>query len=202
MGRLRYEWWRGAVGEVWEGRTPKHPVALGLAEARRIAPGLDRTKLIEMVDGFEEHFLAGPTHQSLSAFSRFSNRTMLPLLHLLHSLFSPSPHPSLQHLHLAISLSLRPPISTISSPTLLYDLAWEELTKAQDLLQKGPKLKEEWVVWASAVPAVEYWKRVKLEKKDVKERNWAWEVGKAWSRERWGVRGGVLGIKLVPSQKQ
>ncbi len=46
---MRYQFWRDTLKAVWEDKPPKHPVAIQLAEAKRVRP-VQRYYLKQMID--------------------------------------------------------------------------------------------------------------------------------------------------------
>lgn len=57
IGRIRLQWWREAIGAVFDGRPPAHPVVTAVAEVTAVH-GLARAPFERMIDGREAELSA------------------------------------------------------------------------------------------------------------------------------------------------
>lgn len=59
LGKMRFQWWRDAIGQTFDGNPPHHGVLLPLSEAIR-AHGLERTAFERLIDTRERDLDAWP----------------------------------------------------------------------------------------------------------------------------------------------
>ena len=80
IGQVRLQWWRDAIGAVFDGRPPAHPVATALAEVTAIH-GLARTPFERMVDGRELELSAAPADDpaTLESHAEATSSTLVGL---------------------------------------------------------------------------------------------------------------------------
>ncbi len=80
IGQIRLHWWRDAIGAVFDGRPPAHPVATALAEVTAIH-GLARTPFERMVDGRELELSAAPADDpaTLESHAEATSSTLVGL---------------------------------------------------------------------------------------------------------------------------
>lgn len=80
IGRMRLQWWRDRLDDIYDGTPPKHPVAepLAWAVARFSVP---RTILEDLITAREDD-LAGVPPESLAALEDHARRTAAPVVSL------------------------------------------------------------------------------------------------------------------------
>src|SRR5688572_12376687 len=79
LGDIRLAWWREAVAEIYEGRTPRaHPVVDALAQSRKLWP---RQALEDLIDARARDLDATP-FDSEAAFSAYLDATAGQLMRL------------------------------------------------------------------------------------------------------------------------
>ena len=80
LGRIRLQWWREALDEIYDGRPRRHEVAVPLAEAVR-AHGLTRAYFEHLIDA-REFDLEKQAPQNLSRLEAYAEATSAGLLQL------------------------------------------------------------------------------------------------------------------------
>jgi phytoene synthase len=79
LGDIRLAWWREAIAEIYEGRTPRaHPVVGALARSRKLWP---RQSLEDLIDARARDLDAAP-FESEDAFAAYLNATAGQLMRL------------------------------------------------------------------------------------------------------------------------
>ncbi len=80
IGRIWLQWWRDAIGAVYEGRPPGHPVAAALADAAASCE-LARQPFDRMIDG-RELDLSDVPREDLAALESYADATSSSLVQL------------------------------------------------------------------------------------------------------------------------
>lgn len=80
IGRMRLQWWRDRLDDIFAGTPPKHPVAEPLAWAVRRF-GLDRKLFEDLIDAREDDLAAGQP-DDLQALVGHARQTALPVMRL------------------------------------------------------------------------------------------------------------------------
>jgi phytoene synthase len=103
IGRIRLQWWRDCLEEIYDGRGRRHAVATPLAGAIR-RRGLDRAEFDRLLEA-REFDLDGEAPEDLAALESYAEATSASLIRLALDLLGQAPSEAARHLGIAWALT-------------------------------------------------------------------------------------------------